>query len=99
MWSLSRWTRPRPLPPSKKGIGDVVVLWAPYTSLRRVQGYKKVGTSARRPRPAHHPHRRQEFCDKNPEIVAKFLRVYLRGVNFQLKHGKQPRGGQVVQKS
>jgi NitT/TauT family transport system substrate-binding protein/sulfonate transport system substrate-binding protein len=29
----------------------------------------------------------KKFCDKNPEIVAKFLRMYLRGINLIKKEG------------
>jgi NitT/TauT family transport system substrate-binding protein/sulfonate transport system substrate-binding protein len=83
----------------EKGIGDVVVLWAPYTFAAESKGYKKVADvrSAGRALPITLIGER-EFCDKNPEIVAKFLRVYLRGVNFQLKHGSHPEVVKLYQK-
>ncbi len=32
---------------------------------------------------------RKEYAEKNPELVAKFLAVYLRGVNFIRHHKKE----------
>jgi ABC-type nitrate/sulfonate/bicarbonate transport system substrate-binding protein len=40
----------------------------------------------------------KEFCDKNPQVVAKFLRVYLRGVNYIKKHGSRPEVVKLYQK-
>jgi len=72
----------------ESGIGDAVVLWAPhlYTGLGKgwmVAGNTKTSGGAQ-------PIviiGEKEFCDKNPEIVAKFLRVYLRGINALKKDG------------
>ncbi len=75
----------------EKGVGDVVVLWAPYCYTMEAKGYKKV--SDLRMAKAALPITLigdKEFCDKNPEVVAKFLRVYLRGVNYIRKHGSSP---------
>jgi ABC-type nitrate/sulfonate/bicarbonate transport system substrate-binding protein len=72
----------------ESGIGDAVVLWAPhlYTGLNKswkVAGNTKTCGGAQ-------PIviiGEKEFCDKNPEIVAKFLRVYLRGINALKRDG------------
>lgn len=83
----------------EKGIGDIVVLWAPYTYTAESKGYKKVADvrSAGRALPITLIGDK-EFCDKNPEVVAKFLRIYLRGVNYQLKHGSRPEVIKLYQK-
>lgn len=64
------------------GIGDGVALWAPHMYSGEEKGWKIVGTpktcgqgmpivlSADR-----------KFADANPELIAKFLRVYLRAIN------------------
>jgi ABC-type nitrate/sulfonate/bicarbonate transport system substrate-binding protein len=72
----------------ESGIGDAVVLWAPhlYTGLNK--GWKVAGNTKNcgGVQPIVIIGER-EFCDKNPEIVAKFLRVYLRGINELKKDG------------
>lgn len=83
----------------EKGVGDAVVLWAPYTYTAESKGYKKI--SDLRMAGAALPITligEKEFCDKNPEVVAKFLRVYLRGVNYQRKHGSHPEVVKLYQK-
>ena len=71
------------------GIGDVVSLWAPHMYVGEEKGWKVVGT----------PNScgvglpitliaDQKWADKNPEMVAKFLRVYLRAVNMIQKQMK-----------
>jgi len=83
----------------EKGVGDVVVLWAPYTYAAETKGYKKI--SDLRMAGAALPITLigdKEFCDKNPEIVAKFLHVYLRGVNYVKKHGASPEVVKMYQK-
>lgn len=72
----------------ESGIGDAVVLWAPhlYTGLNK--GWKVAGNT--KTCDGAQPIvivGEKEFCDKNPEIVAKFLRVYLRGINALKKDG------------
>jgi len=72
----------------EKGIGDAVVLWAPlmYTGLKK--GWKVAGDVKKAggfvPIVLIGD---KEFCDKNPETVAKFLKVFLRGVDLQRKEG------------
>ncbi len=67
----------------EKGIGDAVVLWAPqmYNGLKK--GWKKtaggfvpivlIGD--------------KEYCDKNPEEVARFLKVYFQGIDALRSEG------------
>jgi NitT/TauT family transport system substrate-binding protein/sulfonate transport system substrate-binding protein len=79
------------VPAFEKGIGDVACLWAPYCYTAEQKGWKKVSDV----------HKckvalpmvllgEKEFCDKNPETVAKFLRVYMRGVNYVQKYRHNP---------
>jgi ABC-type nitrate/sulfonate/bicarbonate transport system substrate-binding protein len=83
----------------EKGVGDVAVLWAPYCYTAEAKGYKKISDprmcGAALPMVLIGD---KEFCDKNPEIVAKFLRVYLRGVNYIKKHGSHPEVVKTYQK-
>ncbi len=73
------------------GIGDYACLWAPYSYTAEQKGWKAVadidkanaflglvliGD--------------KKFCDENPEIVAKFLRMYMRGINMLKKEGSNP---------
>jgi ABC-type nitrate/sulfonate/bicarbonate transport system substrate-binding protein len=72
-------------------VGDVVVLWAPYAYAAETKGYKKI--SDLRMAGAALPITLigdKEFCDKNPEVVAKFLHVYLQGRQYVKKHGASP---------
>jgi len=83
----------------EKGVGDVAVVWAPYCYTMEAKGYKKV--SDLRMCGAALPITLigdKEFCDKNPEVVAKFLRIYLRGVNYIKKHGSGPEVVKMYQK-
>lgn len=70
------------------GIGDIVALWAPHLYHGLQKGWKIVADikscGAALPIVLIGD---KEFCDKNPETVAKFLRVYLRGVNLQKREG------------
>jgi NitT/TauT family transport system substrate-binding protein/sulfonate transport system substrate-binding protein len=71
----------------EKGIGDVVVLWAPFCFKAQSLGWKKVSDihmcKIAEPDVLIGD---KEFCDKNPETVAKFLRVYFRAVNYVEKY-------------
>jgi len=83
----------------EKGVGDVAAIWAPYCYTAEAKGWKKI--SDLRMCKAALPITLigdKEFCDKNPETVAKFLRVYLRGVNYIKKHGSQPEVVKMYQK-
>lgn len=74
-----------------KGIGDVAVLWAPFCYQAEQKGWKEVGDiKSCGARITMTLICDREFGDKNPEAVAKFLRVYLRGVNYIRKYGGAP---------
>lgn len=83
----------------EKGVGDVACLWAPYTLTAEDKGWKQVSDikKAGAALPITLVGDR-EFCDKNPETVAKFLRVYLRGVNYLKAHGSSPEVVKLYQK-
>jgi NitT/TauT family transport system substrate-binding protein/sulfonate transport system substrate-binding protein len=74
-----------------KGIGDVAMLWAPYCYTAAQKGWKRVanlktcGVSLPVALICD-----KEFGDQHPDIVAKFLHVYLRGVNYIKKYGSNP---------
>lgn len=66
----------------ESGIGDAVALWAPHLYNGLKKGWKIAGDiklcGAALPITIIGD---KEFCDKNPEVVASFLRMYLRAVN------------------
>lgn len=72
----------------EKGIGDAVVLWAPqmYNGMKKgwkiASDVKKAGGFVPIVLIGD-----KEFCDKNPETVAKFLKVYFRGIDLIRKEG------------
>jgi len=68
------------------GIGDAVVLWAPHMYAGEEKGWKVVGTpqTCKQGLPIDII-ADKKFADANPELVAKFLRVYLRAVNMLQK--------------
>jgi ABC-type nitrate/sulfonate/bicarbonate transport system substrate-binding protein len=72
----------------ESGVGDMVVLWAPHMFTGMGKGWKVAGdvktAGAALPIVLMGD---KKFCDKNPEIVAKFLRMYLRGINLIKKEG------------
>ena len=64
-------------------IGDGVSLWAPHMYVGEQKGWKVVGTpnSCKVGLPITLI-ADKKFADEHPELVAKFLRVYLRAVNM-----------------
>ncbi|MFO8089365.1 MAG: ABC transporter substrate-binding protein [Desulfatiglandaceae bacterium] len=66
----------------EKGIGDFVCLWAPYTYQAEDQKWIEAANvnTAGRALPITFIGDK-DFCDKNPEVVAKFLRVMFRAIN------------------
>lgn len=72
----------------EKGIGDAVVLWAPqmYNGLKKgwkvASDVKKAGGFVPIVLIGD-----KEYCDKNPETVAKFLKIYFRGIDLIRKEG------------
>jgi len=81
--TITDMTQAQALAAFSTGIGDVVVLWAPHMYYGKEKGWKVVST----PRSTNQRLPTdiivdKKFADQNPELVAKFLRVYLRAVNM-----------------
>lgn len=72
----------------ESGIGDFACLWAPYSYKAAEVGWVEVSNvdKAGTALPIVF-FGEKEFCDKNPEVVAKFLRVMLRGINKLAEEG------------
>lgn len=72
----------------ESGIGDFACLWAPYTYQAEANGWVEVAnvnkSGAALPIVFVGD---KDFCDKNPEVVAKFLRVMFRGINKLAEEG------------
>ncbi|MHC1753217.1 ABC transporter substrate-binding protein [Humidesulfovibrio sp.] len=72
----------------QKGIGDAVVLWAPqmYNGLKKgwkvASDVKKAGGFVPIVLIGD-----KDYCDKNPEEVAKFLKIYFKGIDMIRKDG------------
>jgi len=66
----------------EKGIGDFAALWAPYTFTAEEKGWKEAANvdSCNAAIPITFIGDK-EYCDKNPQVVAKFLRVMFRSIN------------------
>lgn len=64
------------------GVGDFACLWAPYSYKAEANGWIEVSNvdKAGAALPINFVGDK-DFCEKNPEIVAKFLRVMFRGIN------------------
>ncbi len=83
----------------ESGVGDVACIWAPYSYTAEDKGWVKAGdpmdcgaalTIAMVGD--------EKFCNENPETVAKFLRIYLRGVNMLREEGSSERLVKLYQK-
>ncbi|HDR14036.1 MAG TPA: hypothetical protein ENN79_00835 [Desulfobacteraceae bacterium] len=83
----------------EKGIGDFVCLWAPYTYQAEDQGWIEVANvnTAGRALPITFIGDK-DFCEKNPEVVAKFLRVMFRGINKLADEGATAENIKLFQK-
>ncbi|WP_461208587.1 ABC transporter substrate-binding protein [Desulfocurvus sp. DL9XJH121] len=72
----------------ENGIGDAVVLWAPqmYNGMKKgwkiASDVKKAGGLVPIVLVGD-----KEYCDQNPETVARFLKVYFRGIDMVRKEG------------
>ncbi|MBI9087045.1 MAG: ABC transporter substrate-binding protein [Desulfobacterales bacterium] len=64
------------------GVGDFACLWAPYSYKAEANGWIEVSNvdKAGAALPINFVGDK-DFCEKNPAIVAKFLRVMFRGIN------------------
>lgn len=75
----------------ESGIGDFACLWAPYTYTAEENGWIEAGNvfTAGAALPITFVGDKT-FCDENPEIVAKFLRVMFRSINKLSEEGATP---------
>ncbi len=73
------------------GIGDFVCLWAPFTYTAVDKGWKEVANvdSSNAAVPIVFI-ADKDFADKNPEVVAKFLRVMFRSIDKLKQEGATP---------
>ena len=83
----------------ESGVGDFACLWAPYTYTAEQKGWVEVGNvdtcGAALPITFVGD---KEFCDKNPEIVGKFLRVMFRGIDKLKDEGATPENVKLFQR-
>lgn len=83
----------------EKGIGDFACLWAPFTFTAEEKGWKEAANvntcGAAIPITFIGD---KEYCDKNPEVVAKFLRVMFRGINKLKEEGATPENVKLFQR-
>jgi NitT/TauT family transport system substrate-binding protein/sulfonate transport system substrate-binding protein len=81
------------------GVGDFACLWAPYSYTAVEKGWVQVGNvdtcGAALPITFIGD---KEFCEKNPEVVAKFLRVMFRGINKLAEEGATEENVKLFQK-
>ena len=81
----------------EKGIGDVASVWAPVTFQAESRGWVKAGsTGTTKAYTATVLVGDKDWCDKNPETTAKFLRVYYPGFPALEGQGIFPRDGQIL---
>ncbi len=84
--------QPSAVPAFEKGIGDAVCLWAPFTFAAESRGWKLAGTMTDMKCPTvSFLVGDKDWCDKNPELVAKFLRVYFRASGMIAEEGPSER--------
>lgn len=80
------------IPAFEKGIGDAICVWAPFTLAAESRGWHLAGnmgdTNANTLSALIGD---KDWCDKNPELVAKFLRVYFRASQMLIEEGPSER--------
>jgi len=80
------------IPAFEKGIGDAMALWAPFTFAAERKGYKRVTSGAACAANTHSMYiADKDWAEKNPELVAKFLRVSFRTSDMLRAEGASPR--------
>ena len=73
----------------EKGIGDVASVWAPFTFTCESRGWVKAGsTGTTGANTATVLVGDKKWCEANPQLVAKFLRVYFRVSKFMRAAGE-----------
>ena len=80
------------LPAFERNIGDAVCLWAPFTftAERNKWHLAAMGSTLKATTVSSYVGDR-EWCDKNPELVAKFLRIHFRVAQMMRDEGNSPR--------
>ena len=90
--TLVNMEQPSAVPAFEKGIGDAVCLWAPFTFVADSRKWQRAGSMTDMDCiTVSSLVGDKKWCDENPELVAKFLRVYLRGSNMLREEGPSPR--------
>lgn len=85
---IKNMDQPQAVAAFDSGVGDIVSLWAPHTGTGAKKGWKVVGdgfkVNAKIPLVLVVS---KDYAASNPEEVAKFLKVFLRGVDLVQKDG------------
>lgn len=89
---LVNMDQPSAVPAFEKGIGDAVCLWAPFTFAAEQRGWPSAGTMAdMKCDTVSTLVGDREWCEKNPELVARFLRVFFRASKMIMEEGPTER--------
>jgi ABC-type nitrate/sulfonate/bicarbonate transport system substrate-binding protein len=87
---IKNMDNPQALAAFESGEGDFVALWAPMEYIGMQKGWKIAGDLHNCNAPLMTTLIGvKDFCEKNPETVAKFLRVYLRVQHHMRKEGEK----------
>jgi ABC-type nitrate/sulfonate/bicarbonate transport system substrate-binding protein len=90
--TLVNMDQPSAVPAFEKGIGDAVCLWAPFIFAARQRGWLSAGNMGQMNcDTVSELVGDKDWCDKNPELVAKFLRVFFRASKLILEEGPSDR--------
>ncbi len=90
--TLVNMDQPSAVPAFEKGIGDAVCLWAPFTFVAEDRGWFKAGSATDMDAITVSSYvGDKDWCDKNPELVEKFLRIHFRVANMLREEGPSPR--------
>ncbi len=85
---IKNMANPQALAAFDSGVGDFVSLWAPLEFIGMQKGWKIAGDLDNCGGPLMTTLIGEKtFCEKNPKIVAKFLRMYLRVQHYMRKQG------------
>lgn len=85
---IKNMANPQALAAFDSGVGDFVSLWAPLEFIGMQKGWKIAGDLDNCGGPLMTTLIGEKtFCEKNPEIVAKFLRMYIRVQHYMRKQG------------
>jgi NitT/TauT family transport system substrate-binding protein/sulfonate transport system substrate-binding protein len=78
----------------ESGIGDIAVLWAPSMFIGMSKGWKVANKDSQQgANMVNVLVAEKKFADENPELVAKFLKVYLEGINEMKTKNEALAGG------